>query len=199
MNPQLILAKLKAYPVLTGAIAALLIGVVLLVLRMPEVGRRDARFQALDADWKRMEVNQARAIGLADDVEEARQRRAELQERLIDPSQVAVNLGYFYGIERASGARLIAVQQGAVLPAKPPVHYPELKDFSMVTFTVSLEGGFHAVLDALARIETGRHLMRVDSWHLAPPAEQGVGGRTQTVGEVPRVVLRMELTALGRK
>lgn len=196
MNLNAIIAWIRQYPVVFAFGMLSLILLVVILFRRPLVQELEQRNVRMDTEWTQMRTNVERSANLADDVDRISRYAEEVQSRLISVESVAINLDYFYRIERQLGVRILRDNQQmqvAETGARRPAHIPELRDFELVPFQITLQGSFAATMSFLQGIERGTSIVRVDSISISrdegPAATQGRD----------TVTTRLEIQVLGNK
>lgn len=122
-----------------------------------------------------------------------------IESNLVVEANLAENLGNFYELEEASGARLSELRQ---LNAPAPA---ENAPYKVVPYSLNLDGTFEQVALYLFRLETGPRLTRLVSLTLQR-RESGTGGAptpppgSAAAFEAPpsNVNLSLHLVVLGR-
>jgi hypothetical protein len=105
----------------------------------------------------RISANIKNAAQLTDQLAKVTEADKAVEGRLVQASQLANNLQYFYRLEAETGTKLIELRQNP-----PSARTPATKGaFSGVSFSVALQGEYVAILDVFRRLETGAHFCRV--------------------------------------
>lgn len=175
MDPQLILAKIKQYPIAVGGGVLVLVMLVLLYFRGGNVPALDERYEALKAEISVISANRDNAAGLEDDVAAINTLLEEVESELLVRDQRAINVNFFYELEEAMPVRLISVNQLDPAPTggrgpKPP---NALDHYEVITFTLVAEGTFEEMLDFLYELRTGDKLLKVRDLVALPSGEGG--------------------------
>ena len=193
MKPDAIIAKIKQYPIASGAGVLAVVLAVLLYLLGPRVEALESELSDLESELQTIETNAAQAVGLDIQVETVQKALDDITGRLIDRNAKAVNLDYFYSLERETGLTIVDVSQSnPVASAKPNPGKPQLNLYEAIGFRVVIDGGFRQVLKFLYELERGAHFTRIDSFNLA----ESSGGSPEAP---PGVAATIELDMLGRK
>lgn len=178
MGEQLsnLLRKVRQRPLATAATLLALLLAVGLFLRGSRLAELQVALADAGTEWQRMETNLRRAHNLALHVEEIQAAEESIRERLLRPSEVAINYDYFYQLEREMGVRLTALNQGSVIDTgnRRVAGLPRLTHFSAVAYTIAVEGSFADVLNFMSRLEHGRFFIRISAINFSS-SPQGSG------------------------
>jgi hypothetical protein len=144
---------------LTGTICLLvtLVCGALLYFRSDTVSVSQSLYEAKSAESAKMLSNVKASPGLAEQVTEIQQLGRELNDRLVNANQLAVNLQYFYKLEADNDVKLLDVRQdtGPRGAAKTL--------FTPVPFSLSVQGNYAQLVKFLGELQNGRHLCRINS------------------------------------
>lgn len=166
MTAAQLLARLRAYPLATALFALVIVLAVFWYIRGGPAAEVQSEHQRLQLEWDRITANLNRAEGLGADLEALRAAVEEIGEHLIDPDEKAINYQYFYGLEQATGVRILLLEQSDQLPAVPGD-----ARYQPVEFRLSATGDFRSLADFIYRIERGAQFARLDSFRLLTPNE----------------------------
>jgi len=190
MNLELILSRLRQYPVATGASLLALILAVTAYLRMDAVPQLMRSEGDLSTEVATMDRNVTQAVSLPEHAERIRSAVVAINERLMEQDQKAINYQYLYDLERESRVRITGMAQNDVITdARQRAGRPNPSLFIGVPFNVTVQGPFGAVMEFLHRLETGRRFARIDVFSLA-----------SAPGDTPdNVALTLQFEILGKK
>ena len=175
MDVQLILAKIKQYPIAVGGGVLVLVMLVLLYFRGGNVPALNERYDQLKAEIAVISANRDHAAGLEEDVEAVNALLETVDDELLVRDQRAINVNFFYELEESMPVRLISVNQLDPAPEggrgpKPP---NALTHYEVVTFTLVAEGTFEEMLNFLYELRTGDKLLKVRDLVALPSGEGG--------------------------
>jgi hypothetical protein len=105
----------------------------------------------------RVAANVKNATGLTDQLARLTRAQKGIEDRLVHASELAKNLQYFYRLEAETGTKLLELHQN---PSSLKVGAPKTA-FNGVSFTVTFQGDYLAILDVFRRLERGTHYSRV--------------------------------------
>jgi len=169
-NEQLISA-IKKNPIVTVCVVVVLACGVGLYLRQGEKPAAEQRLEELSKQGRRMSTNIKNAAHLDDELQALTAANEQIDKRLVDASQLADNLQYFYELEATTGITLIDLRQ---IAAAPVGRGPAKKTlFSPVNFSVALSGTYEQLIDFLQRLEGGRYFCRVLTADFSPYYSEG--------------------------
>ena len=119
MNAQVILAKIKAYPVAVSLVVAAIIMALVAYFRQDSLADAQDQSKSLDDESKTMTNNIVFGGNLKANLAQLREAQKDLTVALIDPNNIIENQQYFYGFERIDGLHIID-------PTQTPVSYTHL-------------------------------------------------------------------------
>jgi hypothetical protein len=123
-----------------------------------EISQDEASRQANQVD-----MNIVAGSTLADHVAQIRAKAAELDARVIDPTELANNLKYFYSLESETGVSLADLRQNPPAPAAKGAVKPM---FRGVGYNVVLSGTFAQAVAYLSELENGSRLYSLKNFNL---------------------------------
>jgi hypothetical protein len=159
MNPQVILAKIKAYPL---AVSLAVAAIIMAGLAYYQDGNLDDDLAAgkdLDQQSTVMSDNLVFGRDLDTNLKQLKDAQKNLTDALIDPDNVIENQQYFYGFEHIDGLQIIDPTQ---------LHTDREKDatMSVTTFTLQATGSWSNITTFLYELQTGLHLVRISKFDL---------------------------------
>ena len=165
MNPQVILAKIKQYPIAVGGVVFILVIGAAFFLRKSKTPELDGQRAKLESRWNAIQKNTGQSSGIAEDMEKVSDYSTEVISRLMVRDAKALNQQYFYGLEEQTGLTLsLLSQSNAPPPPRPAPGKPNITLYSPIEFSVNVEGTFSEVLDFLYRVEHGKYFTRIEGF-----------------------------------
>jgi len=190
MNVTEVVSKLKQYPIPVVGCVVILLAAGVLFMRKPKVDDLAYQVEEKVDVLEKVQRNTERAIGLEEDVEIIEAYRDEINDRLMVEEEVATNYAYFYNLERQTGIRIVNINQKASLDkASKPPQIPATNSYSVIPYTLAIQGSFAQVLDFVHRLERGKYLLRIDKFNTT----------TQTTEAASVIVASMDIFILGEK
>ncbi len=150
-----------------------------LVLRHSEYADLGASLSG-DADkLERIRRNARYSATLPDDLEKLEKYAARVNAALVDPSAKAGNLAYLYG----TGARcgLLVTRAEQMVPVVDKESKSRMKNYSLVSFELGVEGDFSGIVRFLDRLRADRFFLCFDSIEMAPSRTQTASGLAATI------------------
>lgn len=163
----------------------------LIYFRSGAVTESQALYEAKSAEAVKMLNNVKAAPGLDEQVAEIQEVGKELDDRLVNASQLAVNLQYFYKLEADNGVKLLDVRQ--TTPPRPARGAPKTI-FAPVPFSLSVQGTYAQLLKFLGELQNGRHLCRINAATFSKPG--GIGGADTSATQ--EITLSLSIELLGQ-
>ena len=111
----------------------------------------------------RLTANLKNSYQLPEQLAAITQARAQVDGRLVNASELAKNLQYFYKLETDTRVKLLSLFQNPV-PSPKPGAKPSLTG---IGYTVSYQGGYAEALNFLSRLESGAHYSRLISANIS--------------------------------
>lgn len=169
MDTQLILAKIKQFPIAVGAVAVALVFGVILFLRSSAVPEAETERDRLSSQVQTMSRNVQQSKDLPEHAEQITEYAENLQSRLMDASNRPTNFRYFYELAERSGVQIDQLNQREIeiKPNAPPEDRPNLKLFAPIQYTVVATGDFPSILSFLYEIRNGTYFTRTDAFSVA--------------------------------
>jgi len=174
MNFAALKSYIKKYPVGTGAVVVAVIMLGAFIFRYLEYSEMQSSFATTVAEGQRLAANVSHAAQLDEQLHELEAANTTITERLVNPSDLAINLQYFYKLEADTGVKLldthpVDARAGAKVSAKGA--------YTPVQYAVSLQGSYARTLVFLRRLEHGVFFSRVISGSCSQSqSEQDKGG-----------------------
>lgn len=190
MNTDVIFGALRQHrlAVVFGVVAFAFL--ILLVIRLPRGSEIERELESERIAVRRIQQNLAAGADLDRHLEILREQVEEINARLMERREVAVNYDYFYRMEEASGVRIQNIEQraGSVGAAAA---VPSVDLFDVIGYSLSVQGTFANIVGFIRSLESGRHFIRIQSVNLGSAAQTGTGAG--------RLNAQIELNVLGRK
>lgn len=161
MNTADLVEKIRRYPV--PALSGLIVLICFLAyyFRMDLITDLESRHDDVLDQRGQVDLNLVAGASLADHLEQMRAHFADLKARVVQPSELAENLNYFYQIDARTGVSAIDLKQNA--PSDQPVPQNKL---GPVGYSVSLNGRFAQIVSYFNEFEHGSRFYRLRSFRL---------------------------------
>lgn len=172
MNFGTVTEKVKQFPVAVGAGVLALLLLLLIVVRLGNLGELETKVVDLESQLRRMERNALNATHLEENLATLKNYNERIQAKLANPDTKAANLDYFYGLEDGANILVKGVnQRAAQTEADKKIKIkgkPELSLFIPLEFEVNLEGSFQSIVRFIEKLEHDRYFVRISSLHVLP-------------------------------
>ena len=193
MNLEALKASVKKYPVGSCSLAISLIMLVALIVRYLDVETIQENHDKAAAEGQRLAANVSHASQLADQTQALEEANKVITSRLVNPSDLAINLQYFYKLEAETGIKLVDTRpvdsRGGAKAAVKGLYTP-------VQYIISLQGGYGKVLAFIRKLEHGTYFCRVISSNCSQAqAEQEKGTGEKGSSEM---VMSLTVELLGK-
>jgi hypothetical protein len=172
-----IAGKLKQYPIVALAGLVSVLCLVAIFIRGADLQALETTLEESELEWDRIEGNMRRARGLEEQLEKLRELNHAVQERLLNPAEVAINYEYFFAIERQTGVRISNPNQGGPIDQAraSALGIPQLKSFVPISYSIGVEGSFPEILKFLTEMTHQQFFVRVSAFNVTRFAAQGAG------------------------
>jgi len=168
MNPDSIKRFLKQYPVIVGASLVILLTLVYQFLLAGGDEALSSRQEALQRELRYINANSKFSVGLEEDVEKMDQYVSQISEHLMNKKQEILNLGYFYELERLTGASVITAEQLSEEDAyTQKTKLPALQHFLPIGFEMTIEGNYEQIAAFLYHLLHDRFWTYVHEFELS--------------------------------
>ena len=174
MNLAALKTYFKKYP--AGACAGLLALVMAsaLIFRHFDFAETQSAFDNSAAEGQKLESNIAYGGQLEEQLKALEEANKTIAGRLVNPSDLAINLQYFYKLEAETGVKLVDTRP---IDSRAPAKAGAKGLYSSVQYAVTLQGSYVRILTFLRRLEHGAFFCRIISGNCTQAqAEQGKGG-----------------------
>lgn len=196
MNKTVVINWLKSRIVVVSCIAAGVLFVGLSAYRYGDAVLVDNELVSSQEKLDKMRRNARMGLSLADDIERLDAFRKIADASLMDKSDKAANLAYFYEVGVRSGITVTRVDQRDVVAPqskdkseknkKPPA--PET--YGKLQFDIGLEGAFGSLLSYVDAVRVEHPLMRVDTFSIRPSSN--ASGRVEEASLVITILTEAE-------
>lgn len=133
--------------------------------RSASAGESEEALDVLTRQGTQILNNLTASTLLDDQLAELQSIIADIDKRLIRPSELALNLQYFYQLEAETGTLLVDLRP---LNLPPVVTGPNAPAYIHVPFSVGVQGRFEQLVKFLRMLERGPHFVRITGVNLAP-------------------------------
>lgn len=191
MNIQVIIAKIKQYPVAVGAVVLAVVLLAVLYMRSGEIPEMEARQQSLSSEVETYEKNETAAVELDSHLEQLNSLTSKIDNRLMDRSRLTGNVAYFYNFEEEGKLDIESVNQvplGNMSRAQEREAAKRIYD--EIDFTIQVEGTFERLIQFVHDLRMGEKIVRVEDIGISPVS----GNQTS-----PRLRATFSINALGKK
>ncbi|TVR48254.1 MAG: hypothetical protein EA425_14685 [Puniceicoccaceae bacterium] len=180
MNAQALLSKLKSFPLATAAILLIVAGGAVIGLRWNVISELKEENTRLERQTSQIQANVRHGSTLPKTLESLSGWTADLDARLVNASDLAGNLRYFYRLEQESGVRISDVRQTqATAPTRARGQPAPL--YQNVGYTVTVTGDYASVIRFLDMLENGEHFARLTTYTLQPSRTPGQSAVTMNL------------------
>ncbi len=192
MNLESLKAIIKKFPVGSGALVVGLIMLAALIVRYLDVATLQETHDKTAAEGQRLSSNISHASQLTEQTQGLEAANILIASRLINPSDLAINLQYFYKLEAETGVKLLDTRP---VDARAGAKAAAKSSYTPVQYVVSLQGGYSRVLAFLRKLEHGTHFCRVISSSLnqAQADQEKSGGEKSS-----EMVMSLTVELLGK-
>lgn len=182
MNLSAISKKFAEYPVLfvCGIITPL--ALILLFMRAPKLEQYETELSDLERQWEQILTNTERSSGLEEDIAALEAGLEDIESRLMDVENVAVNYEFFYDLEKETGISLDQFSQGvASNGSEIPMGREKMKHFSVIPYDLTLSGSMDQVLGFMDVLNRQEYIVRLDMLRFYP-STAGAAGSDDLLG-----------------
>jgi len=178
MNHKLI-RTLKEYPIAVLCAVVILVCSAAIFLRGGAALQLSAKEADLNSRIRTIDQNVKNAKGIREDVEEVELLVEQIEARLFNRDQRAVNINFFYDVEDRLGIRIANISQ---MPTEDALYskggVKELKLHSTISYNLSLNGTFQQILAFLYELHRVDPMIRVAGFQIAKGGARGSDGET---------------------
>lgn len=152
---------LGRYPLAAVSLGLSLLLGVGVAWRGPLVEAAEQRLIELEREWRQIQINEERAVGIEADIGALEAALAVVEERLVDPEQVALNYEFFLRAERSSGVSLEGFSQDPLSPKPWKIEAGrELGQYRAIPFTLEIVGDYAQIVAYVRTLEGREALTR---------------------------------------
>jgi hypothetical protein len=169
-----IIRTLKEYPLAMFCVIVAFICGVLIFLRGGAAVELTAQEADLNSRILKIDQNAKNAKGLTPEVVEIQQLVQQIESKLFDRQERAVNINFFYSLEDRLEVRISNIDQepsGGVIYEKGGVR--ELKLHSTIGYSISVNGQFDEILTFLYELSRVDPLIRIANCRITKSNDQG--------------------------
>jgi hypothetical protein len=193
MDIGIIKTTAKKYPLGTTSAAVLIVMLAALFIRRSSMAEMKASLEGNAAEAQRHITNISYSIQLEEHLHALENANRVIASRLVNPEDLALNLEYFYKLERETGVKLLDTRPAAASPGSARAAVAMKGGYKPVQYAVSLQGSYARVLTFLRRLEQGSYYCRVvtANCNLAQEEASGKKGASE-------IVLSLTVEILGK-
>jgi len=163
-----LIRTLKEYPLALICVIVILICAAAIFLRGGAAMELSAKEADLNSRIRTIDQNVKNAKDLKKEVDEVKLLVEQVEARLFDRDQRAVNINFFYALEDRLDVRISNIAQ---MPSEDPIYAKggprELKLHSTIGYNISLNGQFDEVLTFFYELYKVDPLIRVADFQIA--------------------------------
>lgn len=186
MNIQLIIAKIKQYPIAVGSVVlalALLAGILVRKGGLPDMEQQQ---ETLQNRVNVIRTNAEAAKGLDEQVEQLSGMVETIRARTLRRSELTANVGYFYGFEEPGVLDIESVNQ----LRSDAGNAPGARDlYETIRFTIQVDTTYDRLVRFTHDLRKGAKIVRIESIGVTPssPGSERVKASLsiRTLGELP--------------
>lgn len=176
-----LMEKIRRFPVPVISGAIVIVCLLAYYFRIDLITRLDAEQNDVLNQRDQVDLNLVAGGNLAEHMTEMRAQFAALEARVVQPSELANNLNYFYQLESNTSVGLVELKQNAGSDKPAPK-----KTLGGIGYSVSMGGNFKQMVSVFNELENGSRIYRLRSFNL----ERGREGQSA-------VQLSLSLELLG--
>ena len=151
-----ITASIKKQPVgFACGLLCLVLGA-LLYFRSDAIDQDQSDYDTKAAQAAKIIANVSASKNLAEQVKEIQAHTKDMESRLMQAGQLAVNQQYFYKLEAENEVKLLDLRQNSIPRNSKTTYIP-------VPFIVSVQGPYKQIMAFLNRLENGPHFCHISS------------------------------------
>ena len=162
MTTDDLIEKLKRYPIPSLCGLVVLAALLNFYLRMDMLTELDLEREKATLQARQVEDNIVAGSSLEDHVAQMRAHLENLEERVVNYSELATNLRYFYELESVTGVALSDLRQGKVESGEPG----DRTELVGIDYSVMLSGSFAQIVAYLDELENGRQIYKLKSFNV---------------------------------
>ncbi len=159
MNKELLLAKIKQYPLAVASVGIALVLILVIYMRSGRLPSLEAELEQMETTWDVIQNNDLRAIDMQVHLDTISAATEEIEARLLDPEEKAINYQYIFQLEPKFGVRLDNLQQ------KDSTDNDVGDNFKTVNFDISASGTYKQILNLVYELQNGKFFTRIDRFN----------------------------------
>lgn len=196
MDLGIIKTTAKKYPLGTAAAAVLIVMLGVLFMRRSAMADMKATLERNTDESQRHLANISNSSQLAEHLQALENANQVIAGRLVDPQNLAINLEYFYKLERETGVKLLDTRPASAASAIGRGAATIKGGYKPVQYAVSLQGSYTRVLTFLRRLEQGNYYCRVVTANCNPAQEDTSAANADK--KAAEVILSLTVEILGK-
>jgi hypothetical protein len=153
--------KFRRYPIPTISGVIVVLCLLAYYFRIDLISNLDARQDDVLDQRNQVDLNLVAGGNLAEHMVEMRSRFAALEERVVQPYDLANNMNYFYQIETSTGVGLADLKQNASSDKPAPKN-----SLGGVGYSVTMSGSFAQIVAVFNELENGSRFYRLRTFNL---------------------------------
>ncbi|MGZ0656035.1 hypothetical protein ACWPKS_10570 [Coraliomargarita sp. W4R72] len=172
-----LIRNLKNYPLAVLCFVVILICAIVIFVRGDAAMELNAKEADLNSRIRTIDQNVKNSKNLEQEVDEIQLLVEQIETRLFNRNQRAVNINFFYALEDRLDVRITNIGQ---MPAGDPIYSKggarALKLHSTIGYNISLTGQFDEILVFMYELHRVDPLIRVADFQIADSSRQGSPG-----------------------
>ena len=159
MNKELLLAKLKQYPLAVASVGITLVLILIIYMRSDRLPSLEAELEQMETTWEVIQNNDLRAVDMQTHLDNITADSEEIDTRLLNQDDKAINYQYIFQLEQRCGVRLDNLQQ------KDPTDNDIGDHYKAVNFDISASGTYKQILNFVYELQNGKFFTRIDRFN----------------------------------
>ncbi|MDX2109812.1 MAG: hypothetical protein SFY80_06165 [Verrucomicrobiota bacterium] len=176
MNVNIIVAKLKQFPIAVIAALLTIIFSVVIYLRLDTPTELEKIFSTRDNVLKTMENNAKQAIDLTEHLKKLESQSTIVNTFLMDKKAKAANYSSFYELEKASGVSIVKIDPEDNTPKSDGIERPTLTLFEPIIWQIDVVGSYQQILSFFYQLQTVKYFIRVNQFDIGPSTDTTKAG-----------------------
>lgn len=193
MDIGIIKTTAKKYPAGTISTILLVLVVGLYAWRHSTFGDAQDALTRNSEQSQRYQNNISNSVQLEEQFHAIENANRIILGRLVNPQDLALNLEYFYKLERETGVKLVETRPASAFSNKPTA--ASKNGFKPVQYVLSLQGTYMKTLTFIRRLEQGSYYCRVVSASCNAAQEDSLD---KDKNAVPEVMITLTVEILGK-
>ncbi len=159
MNKELLLAKLKQYPLAVVSVGIALVLILIIYMRSGRLPSLEAELEQMEMTLEVIQNNDLRAVDMQAHLDTITADSEEIDARLLNQDDKAINYQYIFQLEQRCGVRLDNLQQ------KVPTDNDIGDHYKAVNFDISASGTYKQILNFVYELQNGKYFTRIDRFN----------------------------------